>query len=54
MKKRIASCLLISLLSTTIYADVIPTEVNYAVRPLYGYRADSTPGRIVTVRLLNM
>lgn len=51
MKKLITCCLLISLSSVTIHADVIPTEINYTVCPLYGYRTDRTPGRIVTVSL---
>ena len=40
-----------SVLSSVIYADVVPSSVDYVVRPLYGYRADGTPGRIVTVKL---
>lgn len=51
MKKRIAYCLFASVLSSVIYADVVPSTVDYVVRPLYGYRADGNPGRIVTVRL---
>ena len=51
MKKKIAYCLFASVLSSVIYADVVPSSVDYVVRPLYGYRADGTPGRIVTVKL---
>ena len=51
MKKRIAYCLFASVLSSMIYADVVPSTIDYVVRPLYGYRADGTPGRIVTVKL---
>lgn len=51
MKKRIGICLLISALSATVQADIKPGAIDYIVRPLYGYRADGAPGRIVTVRL---
>lgn len=51
MKKKIVYCLFASVLSSVIYADVVPSSVDYVVRPLYGYRADGTPGRIVTVKL---
>ena len=51
MKKRIGFCLLISALSATVQADIKPGAIDYIVRPLYGYRTDGTPGRIVTVRL---
>ncbi len=51
MKKRIAYCLFASVLSSMIYAEVVPSTIDYVVRPLYGYRADGTPGRIVTVKL---
>lgn len=51
MKRKIGFCLLISMLSTAMQADIKPSAVDYTVRPLYGYRADGTPGRIVTVRL---
>ena len=51
MKKRIGFCLLISVLSAAVQADIKPGAIDYIVRPLYGYRTDGAPGRIVTVRL---
>jgi hypothetical protein len=51
MKKKFGVCLLMSMLATAIQADIKPGTIDYIVRPLYGYRADGTPGRIVTVRL---
>lgn len=32
-------------------ADVVPEQVSCVVKPLYGYRQDRSPGRIVAVRL---
>ena len=32
-------------------ADVVPEQVSCVVKPLYGYRQDRLPGRIVAVRL---
>ena len=51
MIKKIGFCLLVSMLFTAAHADIQPRMIDYIVRPLYGYRADGTPGRIVTVRL---
>lgn len=51
MKKQIGICLLISALATTVQADIKPGAVDCVVRPMYGYRADGSPGRIVAVRL---
>lgn len=51
MRKKILFCLLISMISSMIWADVDIRSINYVVRPLYGYRADGTPGRVVTVNL---
>lgn len=40
----------ISMVSSYLWADN-PTTINYKVQPVYGYRADKTPGRIVTISL---
>ena len=34
-----------------VNADVVPEQVSCVVKPLYGYRQDRSPGRIVAVRL---
>ena len=44
-------CLLLSAVALTARADIKPVAIDYVVRPLYGYRADGTPGRIVTIKL---
>lgn len=51
MIKKIGFCLFVSMLFSAAQADIQPRMIDYIVRPLYGYRADGTPGRIVTVRL---
>lgn len=51
MRKKILFCVLISMISSGLWADVDIRSINYVVRPLYGYRADGTPGRVVTVNL---
>lgn len=38
------------MISSGIWADNL-TVIDYKVQPLYGYKADQTPGRIVTVKL---
>ena len=51
MKKRVLCCLFLLLSAPGVWADVDLNSIDYVVRPLYGYRADGTPGRIVTVKL---
>ncbi len=34
-----------------VRADVVPEEIKCDVKPLYGYKADRSAGRVVTVRL---
>ncbi len=51
IRTRISFCLLASMLSAAVLAGIKPKEIDYVVRPLYGYRADGTPGRIITIRL---
>lgn len=50
MWKKVMLCLCGSVLSSYMLADNL-TAVDYKVRPVYGYRADGTPGRIVSVKL---
>lgn len=51
MKKEVLYCLFTLLSASSVWADVDLSSIDYVVRPLYGYRADGTPGRIVTVKL---
>lgn len=51
MRKKIVFSLLIVVFSSMVQADIKPGAIDYIVRPLYGYRTDGAPGRIVTVRL---
>lgn len=51
MKKKIIVSLLVSLFFLPVWADTELTDIEYIVRPLYGYRTDGTPGRIVTIKL---
>lgn len=51
MKKRLLCCLFSLLSVSVVGAEVDFSSVDYVVRPLYGYRADGSPGRIVTVKL---
>lgn len=51
MKKRFVLGGLIALIAVDLCADVVPQSVHTIVKPLYGYRADNSPGRIVSVQL---
>lgn len=52
MKNKMTTCLLVALMSAApVMADVNPEKIDFKVRPVYGYRTDGMPGRIVTVRL---
>ena len=51
IRRKIGALLFASVLSSAVYADVRPTTVDCVVRPVYGYRADGTPGRIVKLKL---
>lgn len=51
MNKRITLCLLLTTLAVSSRADIRPQSIECKVSPLYGYRSDGTPGRIVTVQL---
>lgn len=37
--------------AVALSADVLPQKVEYDVKPMYGYRQDKSPGRIVNVKL---
>ena len=50
--KRIFFCGMLAVLAAgQASADVVPEQVSCVVKPLYGYRQDRSPGRIVAVRL---
>ena len=50
--KRIFFCGMLAVLAAgQASADVVPEQVSCVVKPLYGYRQDRLPGRIVAVRL---
>ena len=50
--KRIFFCGMLAVLAAgNVNADVVPEQVSCVVKPLYGYRQDRSPGRIVAVRL---
>lgn len=51
IRRKIGALLFASVFSSAVYADVRPTTVDCVVRPVYGYRADGTPGRIVKLKL---
>ena len=50
IRRKIGALLFASVFSSAVYADVRPTTVDCVVRPVYGYRADGTPGRIVKLK----
>ena len=51
MKIKIGLYLFLSLFSTGIYAQLHIKQVDYHVKPMYGYRSDGTPGRLVILDL---
>ena len=51
MNKQITLCLLLITLAVSSRADIRPQSIECKVSPLYGYRSDGTPGRIVSVQL---
>lgn len=38
-------------ISLNMFAEVKPVSIDYKVQPVYGYRADGKPGRVVSVKL---
>lgn len=53
MKFKLNACLLLSLLTaSSVMAEVKPQKIDFKVRPVYGYRTDGQPGRVVNVRLI--
>lgn len=51
MKRNFFCGMLAVLAAGQASADVVPEQVSCVVKPLYGYRQDRSPGRIVAVRL---